>query len=69
MTIRRQAIEFLPDGRARSLVDKTWVFEGDEERWRGSMRMELILEKDDDGKWLIVSEKSANVDYSRKERI
>jgi len=68
MTIRRQAIEFRPDGRARSLVDKTWVFEGSGERWRGSMRLELILEKQDD-KWLIVSEKSANVDYSRKEKI
>ncbi|HEU4453039.1 MAG TPA: serine/threonine-protein kinase [Longimicrobium sp.] len=68
MTIRRQAVTFRPDGRARNLVDKTWVFEGSGERWRGSMRMELILEKRD-GNWVIVSEKSADVDYSRKERI
>jgi hypothetical protein len=49
-------------------VDKTWVFEGSGERWRGSMRLELILEKRDD-RWVIVSEQSKNVDYSRKERI
>jgi hypothetical protein len=68
ITIRRQAVTFRTDGRARNLVDKTWVFTGDDERWSGSMRQELILEKRD-GRWLIVSEQPVHVDYSRKEPI
>ncbi|HYJ79934.1 MAG TPA: protein kinase [Longimicrobiaceae bacterium] len=68
ITIRRQAVAFRPDGRAMDLVDKTWTFAGSGERWTGSMRVQLILEKRS-GRWVIVSERSSNVDYSRKERI
>jgi hypothetical protein len=68
MAIHRQAVAFRADGRAIDLVDKTWTFEGSGERWTGSMRVQLILEKRD-GRWVIVSERSSHVDFSRKERI
>jgi eukaryotic-like serine/threonine-protein kinase len=65
MTVRRTAITFPSPDRARALVDKDWRFEGDDERWTGSMRLEMILERRD-GDWVVVSEKGNQVYFSRK---
>ena len=65
MTVRRTAITFPSPDRARALVDKDWRFEGSGERWTGSMRLEMILERRD-GDWVVVSEKGNQVYFSRK---
>ncbi|HEX5725446.1 MAG TPA: serine/threonine-protein kinase [Longimicrobiaceae bacterium] len=67
MTVLRQAVTFPAPDRARALVDKEWSFIGDDERWDGAERQELVLEKRD-GRWLVVSERDSEVYRSERRR-
>ncbi len=60
ITLNRQAAILLRPDLARVLVDKDWDFSGNGQRWRGSMRQELLL-RAEDGDWKIVSEKSVEI--------
>jgi predicted Ser/Thr protein kinase len=68
MSLNRQAIEMTGPGEARALVDRSWHFTGPVERWTGSGRQELRLERSND-RWRIVSEKDVEVYRSARERV
>ncbi|HEU4559147.1 MAG TPA: protein kinase [Longimicrobium sp.] len=68
ITVNRQAT--LMDGleTARVLVDKDWDFRGEDERWYGSMRSELVMRLVDN-EWRIVSERAVRVYNDKRERL
>jgi serine/threonine-protein kinase len=68
ITIKRQAT--LMDGMetARVLVDKDWDFTSDDERWYGSMRVEVTMRLTD-GEWRVVSERAVQIYNDKRERV
>jgi hypothetical protein len=66
--VLRQAVTVPAPDRARALVDKEWSFIGDDERWDGAERQELILERRD-GRWLVVSEKDNEIYRSQRRKL
>ncbi|HEX9938163.1 MAG TPA: serine/threonine-protein kinase [Longimicrobium sp.] len=68
ITIKRQAT--LMDGleTARVLVDKDWDFTSDDERWYGSMRVEVTMRLTD-GEWRVISERAVQIYNDKRERV
>ena len=60
ISIERVSIRFPEPGRAQALIDKSWDFSGDDRRWEGAARQELVLELTD-GRWLVTDEQDLEV--------
>jgi hypothetical protein len=60
VTFDRTAINLPEAGRAEVLVDKSWDFGGEDERWTGASRTEYTLELRG-GEWLVIGERDVEV--------
>ena len=60
ITFDRTATNIPEEGEAIVLVDKSWEYVGEDDRWTGSSRTEFTLQLED-GRWLVTGERDVEV--------